>query len=132
PGALRRATGGPVRTVIAASYKGGPAPEVEPAAARDSAGSWIGHGLPTERRAPTPRSTERGEQVPVEAVPAGDLPGQDDADRHREQDGVRGRGAGQQERHVHQRPEERRHTRERPEQEADADGELAERDQRRE
>ena len=53
-----------------------------------------------------PRNAERGQQPAVDAVVAGDLPGQDQADREGEHDRVRRRGAGEQERHVHQRAEE--------------------------
>jgi len=55
-----------------------------------------------------PRRAEHRQEIPVHAVVTRDLPGQHDADREGEQDGVGRGGAGQQERHVHEGPEERR------------------------
>ena len=62
--------------------------------------------MPRRPRAP-PRGAEPGQEVPIDAVVARDLPSEDQADGQAEQDRVRGCGASQQEGHVHEGPEER-------------------------
>ncbi len=85
-----------------------------------------GRSAAFDRRAPG--DTEPREQVPIDPVVTGDLPGEHQPDREGEHDRVDRGGAGEEERHVHQRAEEGRDPGERTHEQADADGHLAEHD----
>jgi hypothetical protein len=84
------------------------------------------------RSLPGPGRPKQRQQVAVDAVVAGDLPAKDEADREGEQHRVdRGR-AREQERHVHEGPEEGRQAGQAADDQADPDRQFAKRDQRSE
>ena len=85
-----------------------------------------------EECAQPPRSAESRQQVAIEAVVTGHLPGQHDADGEGEQDRVRRGRAGEQVGHVHQCAEEGRDAGQGAEDEGQANGDLAEGDEQRE
>src|SRR3954453_16569063 len=66
-----------------------------------------------------PRGAEHRGEVSVDAVVAGDLPGEDQPDGEGEHDRVRGRGAREQEGHVHGGSEEGRDAGKEPDDEPD-------------
>src|SRR3989304_498526 len=82
-----------------------------------------------EQPAWLPGGAQHGQQVAIEAVIAGHLPGEDQADAGREHDRVARCGTGEQEGHVHEGPEEGRDAGERAKDEPKADGDLAEDDE---
>src|SRR4051794_15302880 len=77
----------------------------------------------------SPWSAEQRQEVAVQAVVAGDLPGEHQPDGHREEDRVARRRAREQEGHVHQRTEEGGDTDEGADEEPDADRGLTECDE---
>ncbi len=99
-----------------------------PAERPGSARSGIHRGLGGGSLAGMPRRPEHRQQVAVHAVVTGDPPGQDEPDGQGEHDRVARRGAGQQERHVHERAEERGEAGQDAEDQPETDGELTERD----